>query len=182
MKKAISIVSIILGVVLLAGIAFGIYALVEATYKFKAKPSSFWLDVDGQRCSADSEIDFTQSSVVVNYLASWLTRKRGYTYKVEPLGEDFTFRTDGTERSWLEQDLTPAFGITEYDNGFTVKGVSSLSDLLHSLYPEQTIDVVLRDIKCKLVVTSVDGKAIEMIMSVKLTLEGITLSPPAIVF
>ena len=182
MKKAISVISIILGAVLLVLAAFGIYVLLEATNYFKAKPTDFWLTVDGQRYYADSTVAFVDNTVTLNYLVGWLSKKQGYTYELVPDGYNFTFDVDGFTQNWLEQDLTQAFEITETDSGITVSGNTVLRHLLQELYPEQKVTVTTKDYAFKLAVTSINGKTITLTFFGGNAPDSIEITPPSIVF
>ncbi len=187
MSKALAIISIILGVILVAGFAFGVYVLFEATDCFKSKPTDFWVIADGKRFNADNDIVLSNSSVDVRYLVGWLSRKQGYTYKIVPTGNDFGFTVNGNVCNWLGiKDLTKAFEIKERADGFTIKAYDKkLSDVLQVVC--SNCDIVMptlaEDSFCfKLIVTSADGKSIALTFRCTVAVDGIELNPPTIIF
>ena len=188
MNKAIAVICIILGVILLVGFAFGIYVLLEATDCFKSKPTDFWVTVDGNRYSAfGSNLAVFDKPIQVHYLIDWLSEKQGYSYKIVPTGENFTYSVDGNECSYLDlEDLTSAFEVNEYSNGLIIRhNGNTLVNVLQSLYPNQTVRFVTmpQDNFCyKLVVTSVSGKTVELTFRSGISADNIDLTPPSILF
>ena len=186
MSKAIAIICIILGVILLACFGFGVYVLLEATNYCRNWATDFWVTVDGNRYYVDSdELVLSDTDVDVHYLVEWLSKKQGYTYKVLPAGNDFGYSVDGEARHYLDiEDMTAAFEITERENGITVKAHGkNLADVLQSLYPNSEIVTLAEDngYYFKLVVTSVDGKSVALTFRCAVAVDGIEVDPPAIV-
>ena len=187
MSKALAIICIILGIILLVGFAFGVYVLLEATNYCKNRATDFWVTIDGNRYYVDSnDLVMFDADVEVHYLVEWLSKKKGYTYKILPAGNDFEYAVDGHVSNWLGiEDLTPAFEIMERDNGITVKERSkTLSAVLQALYPNSEIVKAVEDegFKYKLVITSIDGKSIALTFRCAVAVEGIELDPPSVIF
>jgi len=189
MSKAVAIICIILGVVLLACMGFGVYVLLESTNYFKDKATDFWVTVDGKRYYANSSsLILFDSDVDVHYLVEWLSRKEGYSYKVVPAGNDFAYMVDGEIYNWLSiEDLTPSFEISESAKGFNIKAADkTIAEVLQALHSNSSNIVVPTDedgkAHFKLIVTSVDGKTIELLFRCSKAVEDIEISPPVVVF
>ena len=187
MSKALAIICIILGVILLAGFAFGVYVLLEATNYCKNWATDFWVTVEDNRYYVDSnELVMSDTDVDVHYLVDWLSQKRGYTYKVVPAGNDFGYTVDGAVYNWLSiDDLTAAFEVTERDNGFTVKAHGkTITDILQTLYPNGEIVSYSENegYNYQLIITSVDGKSVALTFRCAVAVDGIELDPPSIAF
>jgi len=186
MSKAVAIICIVLGVVLLVGVAFGVYVLLESTNYFKAKPTDFWVTAQGKRYYSDTDgLVFSDTAVGVHYLVGWLSGKQGYTYKVVPSGDDFEYTVDGKTYNFLDiKDLTAAFEIVERQDGIIVKAYDkTVSDVLHTLHPNSDIDVLTLEQPCyKLVFTSADGKTVALTFRCTEAVDGIEIDPPSVIF
>lgn len=185
MSKAAAIILIILGVVLLVCFGFGVYVLLESTNYCKNWATDFWVTIDGNRYYVDSdELVLSDTDVDVHYLVEWLSKKQGYTYKVMPAGNDFGYMADGVVYHWLDiEDLTPAFEFVERDNGFTIKAHGKkVAEMLQALHPDSEIITAneSESYNYKLVITSVDGKTVELTFRCKVAVEGIEIDPPSI--
>ena len=186
MKRAAAIISIILGVVLLVCLGFGVYVLLESTNYCKNWATDFWVTIDGQRYYVDSdELVLFDTDVDVHYLVEWLSNKQGYTYQVLPAGDEFGYSVDGYVSNWLGiEDLTPAFEFVESEKGFTIKArAKTVADVLQVLYPDSEIVTAAEDegYNYKLVVTSIDGKSIELTFRCAVAVDGIEINPPSII-
>lgn len=188
MRKAASVISIILGIALLVGMCFGIYVLLESTNYCKNWPTDFWVTIDGNRYYVDShELVLSDTDIYVHYLIEWLSKKQGYTYKVVPAGNDFCYMVDGVVGNWLGiEDLTPAFEVVARENGLSIKAHGkTIADVLQALHPNKDIVTSMSEdgnYHFKLVVTSLEGKSVELTFRCLIVVESIELDPPSIVF
>lgn len=192
MNKAVSVFCIILGAILLCGMVFGVFVLLDSTNYFTTTPTNFYVVADGVRYYAGSnELIHSETKIEVHYLVEWLTKKQGYSYKIVPAGEDFEFVLDGNVCNFLDiEDLTPAFEITERSQSLAVKVDKKINNVLSDLYPGRKVAILGADVsiaQCNLLITSVDGKVISFTFSCDVDSEDdgsikIELDPPAIVF
>lgn len=115
---------------------------------------------------------------------------KGYTVKVVPNaidGKDFDFSLNGDKYSYQsEQDLTAGFDIKQEDDSFTIAPKGNLTEILSTVYPNDTIG----DCEDKgyenmftLVVTSYNGKAeIRINFTVVESIRGVILDQEVIEF
>ena len=129
--------------------------------------------------------------VEVKYVfASPNDEAKGYTVKVVPNaidGKDFDFSLNGDKYSYQsEQDLTAGFDIKQEDDSFTIAPKGNLTEILSTVYPNDTIG----DCEDKgyenmftLVVTSYNGKAeIRINFTVVESIRGVILDQEVIEF
>ncbi|MCM1195428.1 MAG: hypothetical protein NC332_05805 [Firmicutes bacterium] len=187
MSKAAAIICIVLGIVLLAGVAFGVYVLLESTDYFKTSATDFWITVNGTRYSADGEdVVLSDTEIEAHYLVEWLSGKQGYDCKIISTGNDFGYIVDGSIYNWLGiEDLTPAFETETGEKSFTVKAKGkTVADVLQALYPESEVFTPFDEdgFNFKLVVTSVDGRSIALTFRCSVVADGIEIDPPSVAF
>ena len=115
---------------------------------------------------------------------------KGYTVKVVPNaidGKDFDFSLNGDKYSYQsEQDLTAGFDIKQEDDSFTIAPKGNLTEILSTVYPNDTIG----DCEDKgyenmftLVVTSYNGKAeVRINFTVVESIRGVILDQEVIEF
>lgn len=178
--------TIVLSIFCVAVVLMGLVILYVSTNSFKTKPNAMYLQIGDKKYTGDNEqLTIGNARVAVKYP---FNSKKDFTYKIEPVGEDFTYKVDGKEMSYLQlKELTNVLVVNANEDSLTLECLDkSLSTILQTLYWGQAVDVptgIDDEYHFKLVVASTDGKT-----SVSLTFrclvlpQDITFDKPSIVF
>ena len=160
--------------------------LFIGTNGFKTKPTAVYLQIGDNKYTADKgQLTIGNARVDVKYS---LSKQKDFTYKIEPVGEDFTYIVDGQAMQFLEiPNLTNVLVADVDENGITLECLDkSILKIIQTLYPGQTVEVPTGqddEYHFKLTVTSSDGKTNMSLTFRCLVLpQDIIIDPPSIVF
>ena len=178
-RKAVTILTIIMLVVLLAG---ALLYVAEFTDGFDRKFTRLYLSVGDAKFFEDTSVALGNTALKV-HIAFRLNKN--YTVKVVPAGDEFTYRVDDKFYSYLSEidDLTKAFEIQRNGRSFTINAKQrSMSDVLRTLYPNQTVTVpaeVESGYHYRLIVSSDDGRySIDLTFRCIFDVKDVEVDPP----
>ena len=186
----------VIGYILLVLVVVGVIGvIVYFTGGFTSDFKTFYVSVDGKDVLTSAggykishEMPLT---VDVKYtFGSAGSDVSGYSVKIVPHvveGKDFDFTLDDQVYSFqAETDLTAGFDIAREETSFTITPKGGVTEVLRAVYPNNEIgdcsDKGYEDMYA-LIVTSYNGSvSYRIAFSVGMTVTGITLDPPSIVF
>ena len=193
-QTAAKVIGIVLVLLLLAGIVAVIYRFTNG---FNEDFKTFYVEHDGEQIlSADSKMSFKAGETYrfdVKYTFDTdKSETKDYSVTIVPNAEkDFEYTVDGEPHLFSRAgDLSAAFGLNKQATYFEITTADgmTLQSVLERCHAGQTEEVPADAEKgnaypYQLIVTSYNGSvSYRIAFSVGMTVTGITLDPPSIVF